>query len=176
MDSKMQGRKLSTIEKSREAWEAGLRWRAKEILQGSIRSCGFNPEIYEEYGRVLLGMGDTLEAGKYLFLSGVRLEEYAEPIKLYLSRYAKTEPTQLYASFPTTARKLGFGRLPDTVQLELRALGLTEAKLQRFNEYPEPTFSDKVFNYFLLAVLLSLLGFLVLGLVTAVRFVFVLFS
>ena len=33
-------------------------------------------------------LGDRLEAGKFLFLSGMRKPDYAAPIALFLERYA----------------------------------------------------------------------------------------
>ena len=50
-------------------------WRAKEILQGTIASSGYDPFLFEQYGLILFQMGDLMEAGKYLFLSGQTREE-----------------------------------------------------------------------------------------------------
>ena len=55
------------------AIQRGEVWRAKEILRGNIRVRGYDVDLYEQYGRLLLDIGEMSEAGKYLFLPvGVR--------------------------------------------------------------------------------------------------------
>jgi hypothetical protein len=99
-------------------------WRAKEILQGALATYGYEPHLFEQYGRLLLLMGDAVEAGKYLFLSGVRAPEYREAIALFVNRHARRNPAQLYYTFPAAAR---LGRLedyPPVVTKELVGLGV----------------------------------------------------
>ncbi|MDQ3686198.1 MAG: hypothetical protein M3430_11450 [Acidobacteriota bacterium] len=62
---------MRTLEKAERELAQGNLWRAKEILQGSVSDAGYNIELFEKYGIVLLKMGDLPEAGKFLFLSGV---------------------------------------------------------------------------------------------------------
>ena len=43
--------------------------RAREILSGRVKSSPFSSQLYEQFGAVLLQIGDYSEAGKFLFLS-----------------------------------------------------------------------------------------------------------
>lgn len=83
----------------------GRLWRAKEILQGRLSGADFDDALLERYGRVLLLMGDTLEAGRYLFASGVRKPEYAEAIGLFRSRHQAESSGELLASMPAMVRR-----------------------------------------------------------------------
>ena len=58
----------------------GNLWRAREILQGSIPNAGYDCDLFESLGNVLLSMGDLPEAGRFLFLAGKRQPEYDEAI------------------------------------------------------------------------------------------------
>lgn len=104
--------------------KAGQLWRAKDYLQGSIGTSSYHRhlELYEAYGRVLLQMGDTVEAGKYLFLSGCREAEYDKAIELYLNRHGRNGWPQLYSSFPKRARLPRLEDYPEPVAEELRRL------------------------------------------------------
>lgn len=112
-----------TIERSKRARSEGRLWRAKEMLQGRISSHPYDAEIMEEYGSVLLEMGDDLEAGKYLFLSGARSPAYKSAINLYLDRFADSTAIHLHASFPAWARKVPLEQFPEPVANELRTRG-----------------------------------------------------
>lgn len=113
---------MRTIERARAEIDRGRLWRAKEILQGSIRTLGYNLELYEEYGKLLLRMGDLPEAGRFLFLSGRRRPEYDEPIQLYLAKCGQS-PARLFRSFPQKARLIVLATYPDTVENDLRQRG-----------------------------------------------------
>jgi hypothetical protein len=106
----------------REEIERGRKWRAKEILRGNVATRGFDPELYEEYGRLLRELGEELEAGKYLFLCGARKEEYLPAIELYLSR-SGTSKTLLRSTFPAAARDLRLEYYPPPVRSELEKRG-----------------------------------------------------
>lgn len=84
---------------------SGRLWRAKEILQGRLSGPDFDDALLERYGLVLLLMGDTLEAGRYLFASGVRKPEYAEAIGLFRSRHQAESPGKLLALMPAMVRR-----------------------------------------------------------------------
>ncbi|MBL7224225.1 MAG: hypothetical protein ISS72_10250, partial [Candidatus Brocadiae bacterium] len=116
------GQKATWQERVDAAIAEGKLWRAKEILQGNLRTRGYDLELYERFGQVLLEMGDTLEAGKYLFLSGVRCPEYDEAIELYLSRYARKAPRNLVGTFPRSARRANVADYPEAVRRVLRDL------------------------------------------------------
>jgi hypothetical protein len=104
--------------------QAGRIWRAKEILQGTIATSSYDPALFERYGQLLLGMGDTVEAGKYLFLSGVRKPEYEEAISLFVDRFARKNPSHLHATFPTSARLVTRDAYPPVVAQELARLNV----------------------------------------------------
>jgi hypothetical protein len=108
----------------RQALSEGKLWRAKEILRGRIGSLPFSPDLYEQYGAVLLDMEDLLQAGKYLFLSGRRRPEYETSIDLFLSRYGKKSGKALADSFPSSVKALSLASLPENVQRELTSRGL----------------------------------------------------
>ena len=59
--------KHSLYERVDEAIERGEMWRAKEILRGNIGTSSYDSQLYERYGRLLLDLGEMVEAGKYLF-------------------------------------------------------------------------------------------------------------
>ena len=109
----------------REIGEGRL-WRAKEILSGNLPVRGYDLTLYEEYGVLLSQMGDTIEAGRFLFLSGAEEPEYREPVQLYLRRFGANGWTQLVGSFPAAAKLPYLGDYPETVQTELRRLGRPE--------------------------------------------------
>jgi len=104
---------------------AGRPWRAKEILQGSIPNAGYDCELFEKLGLVLLEMGDLREAGRYLFLSGRREPAYAEAIRTFLVRHQKN-PRALYASFPRVAKLVVLAGYAEPLRGELKQLGFPE--------------------------------------------------
>lgn len=106
------------------ALNAGQLWRAKEILTGRLGGTRFSAATCEELGKILLRMGDDLEAGKFLFLSGVRNADYDLPIALYLRRHSKAGWRHLLASFPVSARTATWEDIPAEVRNELRAMGV----------------------------------------------------
>ncbi len=117
---------------------AGKLWRAKEIMQGRLGSSGYSPALYEKYGQVLLLMGDLIEAGKYLFISGQRESGYSVAIELFLARNAKQGWARLKSAFPRRVRNLPIDEFPEQVQLELSNLGYKE-------EHPAPIHHPRVF-------------------------------
>lgn len=161
-----------TIIRSREAVSLGQLWKAKEILQGRIASHPFDPEIFEEYGVVLLEMGDKLHAGRYLFLSGARKEEYLESIELFLNRFAKSNPGQFHATFPASARKVKIEDLPSQVATELAQHGFKAADLNRQIREPQKKpgpGEETLWKYGCLGVAAAVFILIVIGFVTVVQ-------
>ena len=113
----------------------GRLWRAKEILQGNIRTLGYDTELFERYGQVLLAMGDVVEAGKYLFLSGEHKPDYHEPIALYLSRHTRKDPRNLLGTFPDVSRLPQLADYPDAVRQTLEGLGISDETLANAPHY-----------------------------------------
>ena len=118
--------------------DEGNYWRAKEVLQGRITNSGYSVELFRMLGEVLLIMHDTLNAGKYLFLSGVRKPEYSEAISLYLSRYSKKNIGHIFYTFPVGIRKISPDDYPEAVIHELDALGFTFPELRQLVERHVP--------------------------------------
>jgi hypothetical protein len=107
-----------------DALRDGHLWRAKEILAGRVGSGPFNSEIYEHLGKLLLRMGDDLQAGRYLFLSGQRRPEYRRAIDLFVARHSRAGWQSLVAQFPSPAKRCSWSDLPNQVREELRAMGV----------------------------------------------------
>jgi hypothetical protein len=115
---------MRTFERADRALEEGKLWRAKEILEGSLPNHGYDPQLYERLGIVLLRMGDLPRAGMFLFLSGVRKDAYLEPIEIYKQRYSAGDGNRLRSSFPRNARLASLSEYPEPIASELRGLGL----------------------------------------------------
>lgn len=113
--------KRELYERVEEAIARGEVWRAKEMLRGSVRTRGYDTELYETYGRLLLELQEVFEAGKYLFLSGQRRPEYEDAIGHYLSRM---KSDSLYLSFPRAARLREVSAYPEAVRPALERQGL----------------------------------------------------
>jgi len=134
--------KEKTFAKVDKALSEGALWRAKEILQGNIAH-GYDCEIYERYGQVLLQMGDLPEAGKYLFLSGKSLPEYEQAISIYLKRHTKLNPFHTLYTFPKAARLPRLSDYPETVEQYLRSVGHSDNTLEC---YPSQEFKQTRFG------------------------------
>ena len=114
---------MTNLEQARGEARIGRLWRAKEILGGALPKVGYDLELYEAYGQVLLQMHDDLEAGRFLFLSGVRKPEYEEAISLYLERHGHNGWQPLVGTFPHRARLAELHDYPETVRTELSQIG-----------------------------------------------------
>ena len=115
-----------TLDKAQREIDNGNLWRAKEILQGAIGSESYDVELFEMMGRVLLRMGDVAEAGRFLFLSGVRQPDYREAIEIFLSRYSRTAPHDFLHLLPRSARLRTLSDYPDEVARALREMKFPE--------------------------------------------------
>lgn len=157
----------SAAARADKALQAGQLWRAKDILSGTIGNQQFSPDLYKSYGEVLLRMGDYIEAGKYLFLSGFRKPEYDEPIKLYLSRHGRKGCWKLYETFPRKARFETLEAYPEETRKELSALGLPDRwQKEPPHLMPPQSLKSTLFNYAAGAFLIILLLSLVIGIFT----------
>jgi len=156
---------MDNYKKSDKYLAEGCLWRAKEILQGHLATSKYDVVLFEKYGLVLLEMGDLLEAGKYLFLSGIRKPEYRESISIYLGRYEKKNINLLFHTFPHAAQTSEFTTYPESVVYELTEKGYKAHKVKEVvdkrNEVKE-TVSSKIFSGFTLLVILGILGGLVI--------------
>ena len=112
------------LARARSEVEAGRRWRAREILQGALRTHPTDTSVLEQYGRTLAELGDMVEAGKYLFLSGQRGAEVDPAIDVFLKRHGRGTLPNLVAQFPKGIRYADLGALPPVVTSDLERLGL----------------------------------------------------
>ena len=146
---------------------AGRLWRAKEILQGRLRSAGYDTELYERYGKLLLQLGDHCEAGKYLFLSGSHESAYEDSIGTYLHRHGKTMRT-LRATFPDGVRRTDATCYPERVQAALLAAGFSMPNMKHAAPKELSTHSQgwsfSIGMAFAILLLLLSAGFVVQGL------------
>ena len=106
-------------------------WRAKERLQGRLSQNVYDRELFESYGYVLLAMNDTVEAGKYLFLSGARAPSYSAAIDAFLSRHSGKGIQHISHTFPKAAQSASFSSYPKTVVDELRARGFSAKDVKK---------------------------------------------
>lgn len=141
-----------------DAIQRGEVWRAKEILRGNIRLRGYDVDLYERYGRFLLDIGEMVEAGKYLFLSGRRSPQYEQTISVYLERHMPN-PEHMYFSFPRAARLNDIDEYPEEVRRTLESIDFPVAldgrlyALKKWREHgekmrakqPEPLVPTRVF-------------------------------
>ncbi|MCW5960873.1 MAG: hypothetical protein KIS76_11985 [Pyrinomonadaceae bacterium] len=162
---------MSFLEKAERELAAGNLWRAKEILQGSIPSAGYNIELFEKLGNVLLQMGDLPEAGKFLFLSGVRKPEYEEAIGIFLRKYGR-KPPNLFQTFPHTAGLSKISDYPEIVAAKLRELNFPETLKTESGEVAVPPENDKYFLAGCLIAILVIVGLAILGVVKLYEIVF----
>jgi hypothetical protein len=82
--------------------------------------------LFEMMGTVLLRMGDLPEAGRFLFLSGVRRPEYLEAIELFLSKHRSKAPHEFVHVLPRKARLRTVSEYPHEVAQVLREIGCPE--------------------------------------------------
>jgi hypothetical protein len=159
--------------------EAGRLWRAREILQGAIRQNATDPVVLERYGRLLDRLGDRVEAGKYLFLSGVRGPEVDPAISLFLTRHGRGHLNDLVAQFPSGVIQAGFDALPPVVMSDLAGLDLPTSK-RRGDPLQPATHSEHVADRLALVgcwtVGLVFAGAIPVGLFTMVRWLISLFG
>ena len=146
---------------------AGRNWRAKEILRGSIASGRVDPAILERYGWLLDSLGDRVEGGKYLFLSGVRVPEYAEAIAVFRRRHAKGRGNALAGLFPAGVRSLRFDELPNALQHDLRELSVDPNAFGNRREPSKPA-ERRIGERLIIAAALAVLAVFVLALVLGI--------
>jgi hypothetical protein len=144
-------------------------WRAREILSGCVAGGAADPAVLEELGLVLLTMGEQVEAGRYLFASGVRSPSTDEAITLFLRRHGK-DPRILFAQLPPAIRRQRFADLQPGLQEDLRALGVRgslfgRARPARATARPQG-WRDRALSVFGVLIFLLLMLALGIGLVT----------
>lgn len=101
---------------------------ALSLLAGSCFGAAYDCEYFELLGRALLKCGYVVNAGRFLFLSGVRAAEYEEPISIFLGRHSdRRNFRQLQSQLPERVRVLWkLAQFPSIVAAELRLLGWPE--------------------------------------------------
>ena len=165
--------KISYQDRVEKALGDGKPWRAKEILQGRISSLPYDKECYELYGKVLLQMGDTVNAGRMLFGSGREFPEYQEAIKLFLQRNNLLTWKDLLFLLPRGIRQVSFENMPENVQGELMKRGFSATEYQQLLEnlrtFPEvekePSRWDKLKNNFFIISVYLILGWVFMAII-----------
>lgn len=101
---------------------------ALRLLASSCYGVGYDVDYFELLGRALLGCGQIDNAGRFLFLSGVRKPAYEAAITRFLSR--NSDPNnfrQLQSQLPERVRVMWkLCQFPPIVASELRSLGWPE--------------------------------------------------
>jgi hypothetical protein len=163
---------MSFLEKAERELAAGNLWRAKEILQGSLPSAGYNVELFEKLGVVLLQMKDSPEAGKFLFLSGVRRPEYEEAIGIFLRKYGK-KPYNFLQTLPHAARLPKISDYPETVAAKLRELNLPETlKTESGDVVTPPEEESDILLIGCVIAALAVVALVILGIIKLYEIVF----
>jgi hypothetical protein len=162
---------MKVLQKAEREIETGRLWRAKEILQGSVSHATYNAAVFEMLGRVLLQMGDLPDAGKYLFLSGVRKAEYEQAIEIFLQKHRN--PFNLFRTFPRSAKLRRLSEYPPQLAEELRELGFQEPLKENDRGVVSPNVGSDRFPIFIFfSILLGLLTLIILGIVKLVEIIF----
>lgn len=151
---------MHTLEKAEREMARGNLWRAKEILQGSIPNSGYQCDLFEKLGIVLLAMGDLPESGRFLFLSGRRKPEYEQAIGVFLTKYRKDLRT-LFQTFPKVARLSALSDYPDRVRMDLAELGFPQVGKRDLRRVSSAHPGDHT---------TAVVGWLVIGLILFVMF------
>src|SRR4029453_13713639 len=149
--------------------QAGRVWLAKDLLRGAIRSGEIDSAVLERYGRLLDSIGERVEAGKYLFLSGSRQPETSDPIKLFVDRCARNGPKALVAQFPSAIRRRRLDDLPPQVVTELVNLGVTASLLGRPRRHRVKRRAPRWMEPILTAVGIAVFAAFVVGVLTGFR-------
>lgn len=153
-----------TLDKARRELDHGNLWRAKEILQGAIRSESYDVELYEMMGTVFLRMGDLPEAGRFLFLSGVRRNDYLEAIELFLSKHKGKAPQEFVHLFPRKARLRTVSEYPHEVAQLLKETGFRKTVTDEDGKvYPPHDWKDVAGWITCGTIAVVVLGLIVLG-------------
>ncbi len=154
------------LDKAQRELDHGNLWRAKEILQGAIRSQSYDVQLFEMMGTVLLRMGDLPEAGRFLFLSGVRRDEYREAIEIFLSRHRRKAPQEFVHVLPRKARLRTVSEYPDEVAQVLREIGFPKTVTDENGRVYQPRdWRDVVVSLTLWTIAVVILGLIVLGVI-----------
>jgi hypothetical protein len=170
--SAVQRGSTTAIERARHELDANRPWKAKEILRGNITNHGYDRQLFEEYGRLLQQLGEELEAGKYLFLSGVHKPEYERAIDLFVSRFSRKKPIAVYHEFPSIARLGRCDDYPVAVADRLKQLGLPE-KLPKYRSSVEQRIAttETVLSLGCLFAFIGLIVLGIMGLVSAIMWI-----
>ena len=97
-------------------------WRQREILFARLVESPFDPMLCEQFGLVLLEMGDRLDAGRFLLLAP-DASRYREVIDQFLAEHKGEDWRTIVADLPNAAKRESFSSLPSGARQALRAAG-----------------------------------------------------
>ena len=133
-------------------------------MQGAMRGAAYDVQLFELLGTVLLRMGDLAEAGKFLFLSGVRRPEYLEAIQIFLSRHGRKKPHDFLYTLPRSARLKNTSNYPHEVAQAFKEMGCPEVLKDRNRGfYPPETRTGIVPWLACVTIAVITVGVLILG-------------
>lgn len=164
---------MDVLEEAERELAAGNLWRAKEILHRSLKYSGYNVQLFEKLGIVLLQMNDLAEAGKYLFLSGARKPEYEKAIGIFLRKY-EGKPHNLFHPFPRSAKLSKISDYPEAVAVKLRELGFSEGleTVHGINANQSTGIGGKIAFVIFLTIVLAIVTLVILGIIKLFEIVF----
>jgi len=156
-------------------------WKAKEILQGTIKSNPYDEEVYLEYAKILYHhQKDYLESGKYFLLTNTQKDIYLEAINFFVSRH----PSETFIHhFPRQFKKIKSDKYPKNLIAALDNNVRAKKELNRINkkyqenstlQYSKYRISKKE-KYLSYIFVMSFLFIFLVGIISIVQFIFNLF-
>ena len=162
----------STITKARNELENARPWRAKEILRSSIPNFGHSSELFHELGSVLLQLGDTIEAGKYLLLCSEELsQQQHEATTLFLHRHRNLDAVAFLSLFPRCISPLDRDKCSKALRERFDQLGIDRHMSQvdaRIIIASKPGIPDAAALLGCALVSFAMIGLIVVGLITVI--------
>jgi len=159
------------LEKSNREVAAGQLWRAKEIIRSSFHRFGFQAPLNAAYGKILLAMHDDMQAGKYLFYGEpLPSDQEQQAIDLFTNRHGKDGKYGLWVNRPL-ALEGKILDLPDFIK----------KRLAQFHDMDNPkvieiTAEKDENNWGCMMIMLFMMTCLVVGFITAIKWVVGLFT
>lgn len=149
---------------------------ARVRLLSRLNEHGYSAAIMARLGRVSFDMRDPVSAGRYWIFSSEQGPEVDSAIEAFARQFSRIA-TSMAAQFPQNLRQKPIGSFPLEVQARLRRYGIDEKCLKESIETdphrPAPdTWKNRIVWLIFGAVVLFILGSMVVGAITIVRWIF----